>query len=312
MTLNRRHALTAIAGLGLAAAWGARAEPPAIGRLVDHGPMEGAGIAARRVRVWLPESYDAGRPHGVLYMHDGQNLFDAGEAAFGTEWGVDEHLSRLIAAGQVPPTIVVGIDNTPARLSEYMPEALPAAIPEARRAPVDALFGRSMSTAYLDFVVGVVKPMIDRTYRVRTDAASTAVMGSSMGGLISLFALLEHPDVFGRGGCLSTTLLSAGMWSGESAVPERDRPGWNDDVAAAWTRAVVDRLPPPGDHRLYFDRGDEGSDPFYPEFHRRLDAAIRDAGWGPDRHASLYFPGDQHNEASWNRRLDAPLAWLLS
>jgi len=307
MRPDRRAVLAGLAALPLATA--ARAEVPAEGRLVEHPQTVSAFVQPRDVTVWLPPGYDAAPDARwpVLYMHDGQNLFDASRAYSG-EWGVDEHVSRLAASGQIQSAIVVGVHNTPLRLREYVPADLIRALPDDMRTDIQAIYGgEPLSDGYVRFLAEELKPFIDRTYRTRTGPDDTVIMGSSMGGLISLYAMMKRPDVFGAAGCLSThwPLKVEGLEAPALLNP------WRERLVAAWTGVIRAGLPDPASHRLYFDRGDETLDQFYAVFQSRIDTAVRDAGWGPDRFRSLVFPGAEHNEKSWNQRLDAPLTFLL-
>jgi hypothetical protein len=309
MRLHRRALLAGLSALPLATA--ARADAPTQGRLVEHPAMSSAFARPRDVTVWLPPGYDEApdRRWPVLYMHDGQNLFDGSRAAYGSEWGVDEHVARLGANGQIRTPIVVGVHNTPLRLREYVPADLIRALPEDMRTDLQAFYGgEPLSDGYLRFLVRELKPFIDRTYRTSPGRLDTAIMGSSMGGLISLYALMRYPMTFGSAGCVSThwPLKIEGLDDPVLLAP------WRERLVAAWTGVVREGLPPVGGHYLYFDRGDESLDQFYAEFQTRIDETIRTAGWGPDRFRSLVFPGAEHNEKSWNQRLDAPLTFLLS
>lgn len=307
MRLDRRATLAGLALLPLATS--VRADAPTEGRLVEHPQMASAHVQARDVTVWLPPGYDASDArYPVLYMHDGQNLFDGSRAAYGKEWGVDEHVARLSANGQMRTPVVVGVGNTPLRLREYIPADLIRALPEDMRADIQSIYGgEPLSDAYLRFMVEELKPFIDRTYRTRTRRDDTVVMGSSMGGLISLYAMMKHPGVFGAAGCVSTHWpIRIDQITDEAALAP-----WRERLVSAWTGVVRNGLPNPPGHRLYFDRGDETLDAFYAVFQSRIDQTIRAEGWGPDRFRSLVFPGAEHNEASWNQRLDAPLTFLL-
>lgn len=306
MTPDRRTVLAGLTALSLPAA--GRAEAPSTGRIAEYPQMASAHVQPRDVTVWLPPGYDASDArYPVLYMHDGQNLFDASRAGYGKEWGVDEHLARLSVNGQIRTPIVVGIHNTPLRLREYVPADMIHALPNEIRADLGALYGgEPLSDAYLRFMVEELKPLVDRTYRVRTGPDDTVVMGSSMGGLISLYALMKHSDVFGAAGCLST------HWPLRVERLDDDRLGtWRETIVQTWSSVIARGLPDPASHRLYFDRGDETLDRFYTFFQSRIDAVVTARGWGPDRFRSLVFPGAEHNEASWNQRLDVPLAFLL-
>ena len=309
MTLDRRHALKGLIALPmLGLALSARAEAPTTGRLVEHSQMTSAHVGPRDVTVWLPPGYDAtdaGWP--VLYMHDGQNLFDSARAGYGVEWGVDEHVSRLGSGGQIRMPIVVGVHNTPLRLREYVPADMIRALPADIRTDLLTLYGGDpLSDGYLRFLVEELKPFIDRTYRTRPARGDTVIMGSSMGGLISLYALMKHPEVFGSAGCLST------HWPLRIERLDDNRlERWRETVVRTWSEVIARGLPDPAAHRLYFDRGDETLDQFYAFFQSRIDTVVTATGWGPERFRSLVFPGAEHNEASWNQRLDTPLTFLL-
>ncbi|RZJ04345.1 MAG: alpha/beta hydrolase [Brevundimonas sp.] len=308
MNPHRRAVLAGLAVLPLASA--ARAQAPTQGRLTEHPAMPSAIIQPRDVTVWLPPGYDAAADARwpVLYMHDGQNLFDAGRAPYGAEWGVDEHVARLAANGQIRTPIVVGVGNTPLRLREYVPAELIAALPDDMRGDIQAIYGgEPLSDGYLRFLVEELKPFIDRTYRTRPGREDTVVMGSSMGGLISLYAMMKHPEVFGGAGCVSTHWpLRLEQLTDPAALA-----AWRERLVAAWTGVVRAGLPDPATHRLYFDRGDETLDQFYAAFQGHIDDTVRAAGWSSDRFRSLVFPGAEHNEKSWNQRLDVPLIFLL-
>jgi enterochelin esterase-like enzyme len=311
--MNRRSLLilaaAGFAGPGFAAPGFAHAVEPARGRLIRLTAVPSAHVRPRDVAVWLPPGYEASDDrYPVLYMHDGQNLFEDATANFG-EWGVDEHLERLIAGGQVRAPIVVGVWNTELRLREYIPGDLLAALPDDMRGEVQAIYGGpALSDGYVRFLAEELKPFIDRTCRTLTGPADTMIAGSSMGGLISMYAVIKRPDVFSAAACLSThwPLKVEGLEAG----PDLD--AWRRRLVAAWTGVIAAGLPDPGAHRFYFDRGDETLDGFYAGFQTEVDAAFRRKGYGPDRFTSLVFPGAQHNEASWSSRFDVPLNFLLS
>lgn len=308
MTPNRRAILTGLAALAFAGR--GHADVPTQGRLIEHAQMASAHVQPRDVTVWLPPGYDEAPDARwpVLYMHDGQNLFDGARAAYGEAWEVDDHIVRLSATGQIRAPIVVGVHNTPLRLREYVPGDLIRALPDDMRSDIQSIYGgEPLSDGYIRFLAEELKPFIDRTWRTRTGPSDTVVMGSSMGGLISLYALLKRPDVFGGAGCLST------HWplKLDSLTDPAQLTPWRERLVAAWTGVIRDGLPDPATHRLYFDRGDETLDQFYAVFQSRIDETVRAAGWRPDRFRSLVFPGAEHNEKSWNQRLDAPLTFLL-
>jgi pimeloyl-ACP methyl ester carboxylesterase len=203
----------------------------------------------------------------------------------------------------------VGIDNGgPARHSEYfpqkpfenLPEAFKDSIYQLERAPGQLLFdGAVRSDAYLKFLVEELKPEIDRKYRTRTHQANTFIMGSSMGGLISLYAICEYPEVFGGAACLST------HWPGVFS---------NDDnpIPEIFFQYLKDNLPNPEGHKLYFDFGTETLDALYQMHQRKVDQIVWDAGYENKREVlTLKFQGHAHMERDWQRRLHVPLTFLM-
>lgn len=150
-----------------------------------HRAMRGSGIADRDLIVWLPPGYetDAAARYPVVYMHDGQNIFDPATSSFGVDWQIDETCDSLIRNNSIPPVIVVGIYNTSDRMKEYVPGV--------------------KGTAYMNFVVNTVKPFIDSVYRTKPGRENTIVGGSSAGGTISFMLAWEHPDVFSKAICMS-------------------------------------------------------------------------------------------------------------
>lgn len=279
------------------------------GRIVDLGELTSAHADPRRVVVWLPSSYtQRGRPHSVLYMHDGQNLFDKATAGYGAEWQVDEVLDRLIRAGQAKPTIVVGIWNTPKRLREYVPGKALTELPPTYIDRMRGLYGGDpLSDGYLKFLVTELKPMIDRRFNVRRDRANTAIMGSSMGGLISLYAIDEYPRVFGAAGMVSTHWPLFRPKEGEKLSAEEF-----DVVASVFEAYLASALPDPRSHRLYFDHGSETLDAHYAAYQSRIDRVVAGRGYRPgDNWITRNFPGQEHNEKSWASRVDVPLRFLL-
>lgn len=315
--MRRRGAAGAAAGAGLlllglfcgaaARAQEARRPPRAetltpregvTGVLKRHARFPSRFVAARNVDVWLPPGYarDRRRRYPVVYMHDGQNLFDPKTSFAGVDWGVDEALARLIEQGVIREAVVVGVWNTPRRLAEYMPRkaAPPAPRRGEARAPETAAgpaAGAAVSDEYLKFLVRELKPFVDSNYRTRPGRADTFVMGSSMGALVSAYAVCEYPRVFGGAGCVST------HWpAGGGAVVE-------------YLRA---RLPDPRTHKFYFDFGTETLDAQYEPFQRRVDALMMLAGYTEGVNwVTRKFEGEEHSERSWRRRVDIPLVFFL-
>lgn len=288
------------------------AEPlpkPSIGRIERLADFASRYVPARHIDVWLPPGYSDKSKYAVLYMHDGQMLFDAGITWNKQEWRADETAAELMQAGNTRPFIIVAVHNAgPRRHSEYFPqkpfEALPAAVQgellKSERNPAQSLFSAPVdSNAYLKFLVHELKPFIDRSYSVHTDAGNTVIMGASMGGLISWYALAEYPTVFGAAGCLSS------HWPG--VMPRDDNP-----VPAVFFDYLKTALPEPGRHRLYFDYGTATLDAYYPALQKQADAVLWQRGYSPQHWQTLRFEGAEHSEQAWAERLAIPLQFLLA
>ena len=272
---------------------------------VTHGTLEripefkSQFITPRDIAVWLPDGYQTGDSCDVLYMHDGNMLFDATMTWNRQEWRVDEIMDSLIRSGKTRPCIVVGVYNTDDRLTEYFPEKTWQHVPEAdrKKAKLDKLTG----DAYLKFIVEELKPFIDEHYKPLTSREHTFMMGSSMGGLISLYALCEYPQVFGGVACLSSH-LSMGH------LPD----GFKGDTWATGFREYVNQhLPEANSSLIYMDHGTKDFDADYGKYQTLLDSVITAKGWDKQHYKSLVFDGHGHNETCWAKRLDQPLQFLL-
>ena len=149
----------------------------------------------RTIRMYIPKGYEkTSKRYPVIYMHDGQNLFDD-QTAFSGEWGIDEIMDSLIAKKK-KACIIVGIDNGPKRIQEYNPFT-------------NEKYGEGEGDAYLEFIVNELKPYIDKNYRTHSDRKNTMIAGSSLGGLISYYAALKYPKVFGKAGVFSPSFWIA-------------------------------------------------------------------------------------------------------
>lgn len=270
--------------------------PPiaATGRVDSYQDVPSLHVPARNVDIWLPPSYGKvpGRRYPVLYMHDGQNLFDPALSYTGIDWDVDGAMTRLSAQGKVREAIVVGVWNTPLRFQEYMPrqpigKQWPAGAGDVPPIPVEAI----LSDDYLRFLVEELKPFIDATYTTLPGRDDTFVMGSSMGGLISLYAAAQYPQVFGGVGAVST------HWP------------IGDGLVIDW---LGQHLPAPATHRLYYDYGTATLDASYAPFQARMDKLMLEGGYVEGRNwLTRRFEGAEHNERAWRDRLDVPLQFLL-
>jgi enterochelin esterase-like enzyme len=242
---------------------------------------------ARWLRVWLPPGYEASDSQAirypVLYLNDGQNLFDRATAFAGVEWEVDETADRLIRSGVIPPMILVGIDNAQKeRIREYVPYC-------SLNPPILRPQGRH----YPDFLMHEVMPFVQQQYRVALGPANTGLGGSSLGALIALYTVLVRPGIFGRLLLESPSLfLSHRSLLKETMNLRR----WPQRIfLAIGTREV----------------GREDRDRAVVEDVRRLERNLRRSGLGDDRVQVEIEEGALHNEAAWGQRFPSALKFLF-
>lgn len=252
-------------------------------------------------------------------MQDGQNLFDPPSPMARGAWEVDRHLLALRKANAVRPTIVVAVWNIEGqRAREYGPQAPIERLPaELRRiVPRSGSAGETtpLADAYVRLLATELKPFVDAHYRTRAGKDDTVVMGSSMGGLISLYALCSYPEVFGAAGCLSTHWV---ITTNYAAFPAQFAPGASGDaqvemMAAAYRDWLRERLPAAGKHRLYFDHGTQGLDGLYGPHQSKVDELLAAKGYKPGIDwMTRLFSGAPHDESAWRERLAIPLTFLL-
>ena len=264
-------------------------------------------VIPRNVDVWLPTGYTPDKKYAVLYMHDGQALFDSTTTWNRQEWGVDETMCRLMAAGKIKDCIVVGIWNTALRHPEYFPQKAFYSMTKADQQRMLAigkdkgkpLLGSGpLSDNYLKFIVYELKPYIDSHFSTKTNRSNTFIAGSSMGGLISMYAICEYPDIFGGAACMST------HWPG--IFTTADNP-----IPAAFLNYLSARLPSHKTHKLYFDYGSKTLDAMYQRYQSQADSIITAAGYTQKNWLTREYPGDDHSERSWNKRFAVPVIFLL-
>jgi len=267
-----------------------------------HTDFASQFVGPRHVDVWLPKDYkDSGKTYRVLYFHDGQNLFNPEWVYYTqTDWGIDETLQRLIDNGEADDTIVVGIWSTPERIAEYMPWDLYQATSDEYRTAINkTMSSEPTSREYLRFVVEELKPFVDSNYRTKPGRDDTMMMGSSMGALISLYGVIEYPDVFAGAACVSTHWPSSMML---------DNPAGNEPVLEYLRGAI----PPPGNHQIYFDFGTEELDSEYEPHQQAVDDVMLELGYEQGSTWQTHkFEGAGHNEGAWKDRAHVPLKFLL-
>ncbi|MDB5960577.1 MAG: esterase [Massilia sp.] len=228
---------------------------------------------SRALRIYYPPGYKdhPTRRYPVIYMHDGQNLFDPKTAAFGVAWDIGATIDRLIAAGRMEEVIVVGIDNTADRIAEYTPCC-------------DPEHGGGKLAQYEAFIVDTIKPLIDRKLRTRPQREYTAIMGSSLGGVASVAIAQHRPDLFSMAAGVSSS-----FW-------------WNE-------RAMIKQLPARLPVRFYIDAGtiDDG----LADTEAMRDAMLAKGYVDGIDLLFYAAPGGRHNEASWAARVDKALTWFF-
>ena len=255
--------------------------------------IESDRVSSREIEIWLPGSYatQPGRRYPVLYMHDGQNVFDpAGSEYSGWDWGVDEAMTSL----GIEAIVVAPHSDSETRNIDYFPQKAADVYGDVFRRDFGPDFTPETLNAddYLFYLTQEVKPYIDANYRTLPEVEHTSVMGSTMGGLISLYAISEYPNVFGQAGMVSTHFPLA------------------DGIL---TEYFATRLPDPETHRLYFDYGTETLDYNYEGFQDRMDAAVVAAGYvRGENWTTRKFEGADHSERAWRNRVHVPLQFLLT
>jgi len=264
-------------------------------------------VRPRNVDVWLPNNYSEENKYAVLYMHDGQMLFDAETTWNKQEWKVDEIVGGLIDSAKIKNTIVVAIWNHsdirhpnyyPQKPFESLPKKFIDSIISVSKKQYGSDFKFPNSDSYLKFIVEEVKPFIDSNFSTLTTPENTVISGSSMGGLISMYALCEYPKVFGGAACLST------HWPGIM-------PFENNPIPESFFNYLEQNLPSPKTHKIYFDYGTETLDKTYLEYQHRVNEVLKLKGFDDSNSKNLKFEGHDHSENSWNQRFQIPVQFLL-
>jgi predicted alpha/beta superfamily hydrolase len=268
---------------------GAVAAPVPIGKLWLHELVSQIFGNTRLVRVWLPPDYDGSRAaarYPVLYLNDGQNLFDPATAFAGVHWQAGETAARLIAEKKIRPLIIVGIDNTKSRACEYIPYR-----------SLDPRVLKPRGKCYPAFLQREVMPLIEERYRVLKGPENTGLGGSSLGGLITLYTQLAAPGVFGR---LLIESPSLPVAKGKILAESRRFHDWPE--------------------RMYIGMGtretaDQAKDAMIVEGVRELEKILLAAGLNDadDKRLKVHIDeGATHNESAWAARFPEALEFLYS
>lgn len=278
------------------------------GRLIEYREVAAAGLPPQKLTIWLPPGYDRDQAvrYPVLYMHDGHNLFDVANSNFNKIWAADKAMLAAAADGSVRPHIIVGIWAPGAdRYRQYLPRPVYDAAPPPLRARMDEFAkGTVVSDAYLAWLAGPLKTWVDSSFRTLPGRDDTAIAGSSMGGLMSCYAFLERPDIYGRAACVSSHWPAT-----DPTAPEID----NAALAAFWRGWFATRLGQADGRRLWLDHGTATLDAYYAPYQQQVDAGIAQAGWvrGSEWESRVY-EGAEHEENAWAARLPEVFRWLLA
>lgn len=265
-------------------------------------------VTARTIDVWLPNDYSTDKKYSVVYMHDGQMLYDAQQTWNKQAWEVDEVLETLLKDNKIEEVIVVGIwnggvtrhlDYFPQKPFEMLTNKQQDSIYKLERSEGVKLFnGNVNSDNYLKYIVKEIKPLIDKKYAVYTDFVHTFIAGSSMGGLISMYAICEYPNIFGGAACLST------HWPGIFQVE-------NNPIPNTFYQYLKNNLPDPNTHKIYFDFGTETLDALYEPLQNEVDQIMQQKGYEVSNWMTKKFVGANHSELAWQKRLSIPFQFLF-
>lgn len=258
-------------------------------------------VKERNVDVWLPANYNTSDKYNVIYMHDGQMLFDSSNTWNRQEWMVDETISKLINEGKISNCIVVGIWSIDKlRNSEYIPEKPVYELPDKVRDSLikKELNNHPLSNNYLLFITTELKPFIDKTFSVYTDYTHTFIAGSGKGASISIYALCEYPEIFGGAACLSA------HWMGNDLQLRGHYP-------EEFLEYLKQNLPAHNDHKIYFDYSSITTDSLYRPFQIQVDKLMKKKGYTDNNWMTKEFPDEPATESAWSKRFDIPLLFLL-
>lgn len=272
-----------------------------IGTLHFIGEFKSIHVHSRPLSIWTPPNYSPLKRYPVIYVFDGQMLFDKRTTWNQQEWDIDSVLGRAILNGELSPCIVVGLYNIPKiRYREYFPAKPFSLIRRSLQDSAISVMGGIGPTSdqYLEYIIKEVKPYVDEEFMTLGDRNNTFIMGASMGGIMSMYALFEYPSIFSRAACLSSHFIG-----GYKA---------NEEVPTSFAKYLEQCGIKPGFSRIYFDYGTETLDSQYDEAQKIIDAQMRALGWKAPYWETKKFEGAAHNEISWNARLMTPLTFLLN
>lgn len=276
------------------------------GRLLEYERVAAASLPEQRLTIWLPPGYDEGvKRYPVLYMHDGHNLFDPKKSNFDKVWAADKAILMAVADSGIEPHIIVGIWAPGAdRYRQYLPRDIYENASPALRSKMDNMAqGPIVSEAYLAWIAGPLKDWVDKSFRTLSGRNDTAIVGSSMGGLMSCYAFMERPDIFGRAACISS------HWP---AIDPRAVEGVDPELLKVLDSWFANKLGKPNGRKLWLDHGTATLDAYYAPYQQVVDARVYALDWkkGEDWESRVYS-GAEHEENAWAARLPEIFGWLL-
>jgi len=281
-------------------------QKPKFGKIDAYADFKSNYVTSRHIEVWLPEHYRNDGSFEVFYIHDGQMLFDPKTTWNGSAWLVDQVSQKWMNDGKVRDFIVIGIWNGGAtRHIDYFPQKPYNLLNRDQKNKITKMLIEAgkitsdfnpISDDYLKFLTQELKPFIDKKYNIKTDRASTYVGGASMGGLISWYAQMEYPDVFGGAACMST------HWPGTFQLEDNDFPY----ATRLYLKHKIQDLT---NQKIYFDYGNDNLDRLYPPLQSEINIIMTE--YPPSLWRALLFDGHDHSEASWHSRFHYPLEFLF-
>ncbi len=276
------------------------------GKLIEYKNFDSQYIKSRNVNIWIPENYSEKDSYSVIYMHDGQMLYDPSSTWNKQAWNVDHTIDKLLKADKIENCIIVGIWNiSEDRFYDYFPQKSLSYLnlSSIEKADTSIHLDRFNADNYLSFIVNELKPFIDKNFSTKPEKEHTFLMGSSMGGLISLYGLCEYPDIFGGAACLSihSPMITSKLLTSDNA----------QIFAPAFCAYLKDHLPEANTRKVYMDLGNETLDAIYIPFQNKIDEVFWNQGWKLPFKTTNYYPGTSHTENDWADRLQIPVLFLL-
>lgn len=268
--------------------------------LIRHHFVAYKDLPARFVDVWLPKASGSDGSLALLLAQDGQNIFDPSTAYGGQSWEMHLAVQKIRDSSRIGSTMVVGIWNSANRFNEYLPmTALLGMDPQDKVLLEAERKANPKSDQYAEWISQVLMPYLTEHYPITTNPDQRFLIGSSMGGLISVYLLAQLPELFGGAMCLSTH-WPLSLQTNKLSFSEPYR------------RWLLEQMPVLQYKKLYMDYGDQTLDSFYAIHQQAFDADWQSHTAFPTNYRSLFFKQAAHNEASWRQRLNIPLQYMLA